>query len=290
MVYKKLSSIFLAVGLCCSFEHGYVHAQQEESLATSALTSAVLVGSVVAVGMSSAYSLDNLRSHNAMLQKIEATYGLVPVYDWYQLPGHYLVQAICGKDDIVADIKINQCIDIIKSKVAKKNHTQDLFDFRLFIKQLPHVDMKGLYCIATSYFNDFNCTTLGQLKSVIESSLDMVEQNFKTLKKELTSLSNKDLLPGTFDEFYTFKINVLSGVQRPILNSSLGFFGYSALHNGERVKTCIIATAKYHAYLRLLQELFVACTDDDATILQHGAGVLHFTLQHDNYNQSVKIN
>jgi hypothetical protein len=297
MIHKKLKrwkSFFLGLSLLSVLSMQDLHAQEpafSEKVADGLIYvgkhMAVLGASLAVVG-SVMIGVENLKIHDVLLQIIEVRYGLVPQYDWYQLPGHYLVQTLCNNGYQTENLEVNQVITAIQQKVAKKSDTE-LFNFPLFVQKMPHTDQAGLYCIAKSYFNDYKCVTLGDLKENIDDYIKVIEDDFKELKT-LTNLSNKSVVPTTLQEFNVFKAEVLQGMQSPIINSSLGIFGYSALHNGERVKTCIIAIAKYHAYLVLLQELFAACIDDNSTILQNDSGVLHFTLQHINYNQSVKIN
>ena len=160
-----------------------------------------------------------------------------------------------------------------------------MFDFSLFIKNIPHANSIGSYYIAKSFFDNFECKTLGDLKSTISIFIQELEGIFKELKT-LTNLSNKSVMPTNLQEFTTFKAQVLQGMQSPIINSFLGFFGYSALHNDERVKTCIIAIVKYHAYLTLLEELFATCSDHLNMDLQSG-GNLQFSLEHAN---NIQVN
>jgi hypothetical protein len=291
MIYKKskmFRNVFLSFGLLSSLSNSQLDAQ-EKSWNNTIAQGAVIVGTVTAVGTSVVYSICKLRFDNELLLEMESGYDLFPVYDWYQLPGDYLVKTLCGSvPEYLNVVDIEPCVQFAKSKSGKMSDAE-LFNFPLFVQKMPHTDQAGLYCVAKSYFNDCKCVTLGDLKKNIDSYIEVIEDCFKELKT-LTNLSNKSVAPSNLQEFTTFKTQVLQGMQSPIINTSLGFFGYSALHNGERVKTCIIAIAKYHAYLVLLQELFAACIDDNSTILQGDSGVLHFTLQHNNYNQSVKIN
>lgn len=291
MIHKKskmFRNVFLSFGLLSSFGSSHLDAQ-EQSWSNTIAQGAVIVGTATVVGYSVVHAIANLQRDNNFLLDIESGYGLSPVYDWYQVPGDYLVKTLCGPvpQYLNKNVEVELCIQFAKSKSGKMSDTE-LFNFPLFVQKMPHSDQAGLYCIAKSYFNDYKCVTLGDLKENIDDYIKVIEDDFKELKT-LTNLSNKSVVPTTLQEFNVFKAEVLQGMQSPIINSSLGIFGYSALHNGERVKTCIIAIAKYHAYLVLLQELFAACTDDNNTILQGDAGVLHFTLQHTNYNQSVKI-
>lgn len=280
MIAKK-SKIYKTLLMTAGFLNIQYASAQEKSWTTWASQNALAAGVVAAVGTSVAYSIENLRLHNDLLTSIEDRYGIKPVYEWYDMPAQYTLQALCSTCKITQVIEMDNSIKAIEQKVAKTTSAQ-LFNFGLFTHNLPHIDQNGYYCIAAGYFKDFNCSTLGKLKEEISATIDRVNQDVVSLKKVIS-------FPKSVINFNDFQHQISQAFASPVINSACGYFGYSALYNSDRAKNCVIALSKYHAYLNLLQELFNVCVDPHDTNLKSG-GYLKFTIQHNQYNQSVQIN
>lgn len=229
------------------------------------------------LGASLVRGIYNVRADNAVLQGFETKYGLTPEYNWYQKPGNAAISIVCAG----CDIQLQQALpfmNIVTLKMEKiSNNT--LFDFALFTNQLPHTGINESYCIAKNYFNNFGCQTLGEMRQLIDNSLMITAQDLQQLKM-LTNLGGKFKMPETLQDFNTMQNLLNQSSQSVVTNSYLGAFGYSPLHNGQRVKDYIVHVVKVHAYLNNLQQLFTVCSDAPDTLIQNQAGNLNFTLQH----------
>ena len=222
-----------------------------------------------------------------MLQVIETKYGLVPAYDWYQLPGHYATNLICYGSDVQTVEQVSPFVQMMKSKIEKMTDAT-IFDFSLFINQFPHTGVDNSYCIAKKYFDGSQCETLSDLQSTVDNSINMIEADFKKLMK-LTELSNSFKLPVTLHDFNAMQVSLNQYEQNLIVNSYLGVFGYSPLQNGQRVKDLMSETMKYRAFLLNLKEILATCSDASDTQLKDAQGNLNFTLQHVHHVEAVQI-
>jgi len=251
----------------------------------------LIIGSVVAIRAAILSSLVcgiyNIREQDAMLQSIEIKYGLIPAYDWYQLPGHYATQLICYGSDVQTVEQVPPFIQMLKSKVEKMTDAT-IFDFTAFIDQFPHTGVNNSYCIAKKYFDGGQCVTLSDLQSTVDNSITMIEADFKELMK-LTELSNAFKLPVTLNDFNNMQLFLNQYEQHIIINSYLGAFGYSPLQNGQRVKNSILEIVRYRAFLLNLKEVLATCSDSKDTQLKDAQGNLSFTLQHVHHVQDVQI-
>lgn len=239
------------------------------------LTGTAVIGAIL--GASLVRGIYNVRADNAMLQGVETKYGLTPEYNWYQKPGNAAISIACAG----CDIQLQQALPFMNIVGAKneKISNDTLFDFAAFTNQLPHTGINESYCIAKNYFNNFGCQTLGEMRQLIDNSLMITAQDFQQLKM-LTNLGGKFKMPETFQDFNSMQMLLNQSSQSVVNNSFLGAFGYSPLHNGQRVKDYIMHVVKVHAYLNNLQQLFTVCSDAPDTLIQNQAGNLNFTLQH----------
>jgi len=276
-VIDPAKAIFTSLGIASAV----AGAKCNEFIATKfTKNDAIVIGSAAIgaiFGASLVRGIYNVRADNAMLQAVEAKYGLAPEYNWYQKPGNGAISIVCAG----CDIQLQQALpfmNIITSKMEKISNNI-LFDFAEFTNQLPHTGINDSYCIAKHYFNDFECQTLGNIRELINASLLITTQDFQQLKK-LTNLGAKFKMPETLQDFNQMQNVLHQSSQSVITNSYLGAFGYSPLHNGQRAKDYIVHVAKFHAYLNNLQQLFTVCSDAPDTLIQNQAGNLNFTLQH----------
>ncbi len=254
--------------------------QNDAIAGATALTSAVFGASLIR-------GMYNVRDQNAMLQEIEAQYGLVPAYDWYQLPGYYATKLICYGSDVQAVEQVSPFIQMIKSKVEKMTDAR-IFGFTAFIDQFPHTGVNHSYCIAKKYFDGSQSATLSDLQSNVDNYIAMIEQDFKKLMK-LTELSNSFKLPVTLHDFHAMELFLNQYKQHLIINSLLGACGYSPLQNGQRVKDLMLEIIKYRAFLLNLKEILATCSDSKDTQLKDADGNLNFTLQHVHHVNAVEI-
>lgn len=269
-VFTSLGVVSAVIGAKCN------------QLTTSKFTDndAIVFGSTAIgalLGASLIRGIYNIRADNAMLQGVAVTYGLTPECNWYQKPGNAAISIVCAGCDMQAQ-QVSPFMNVITSKIEKiSNNT--LFDFGSFTNQLPHTGINDSYCIAKYYFNDFECQNLDNVRTLINASLLMTVQDFEQLKM-LTNLDAKFKMPETLQDFNSMQMLLNQSSQFVVTNSCLGAFGYSPLHNGQRVKDYIVHVARIHAYLKNLQELFNVCSDAPDTLIQNQAGNLNFTLQH----------
>lgn len=243
----------------------------------------ILAGTMLsaALGSSIVVGMYNLRKHNELLLALEARYGLVHVYDWHEEPSYWIMQGLCGRYDQDFSQEENACMVVVKNKFERMNNQLSLFDFYQFAQQIPHVDQQGFYAVSKQYFSDYHCKTLGELQSVVASSLKMLEHDFLQLKK-LTNLSNSTKLPFTSMAYSSLLADINKGTQT-VFNTYLGSFGYSALHNSQRVKTLLIQIIQNYIFLNQLDMLLKTCHDDASSVISDGSqGFLSFTIQHFN--------
>jgi|GEM_PF-1257097 len=252
------------------------------------INAAMAIGGIIGglIGGSFMRGIYNVRADNTILKNIEARYTLKPVYNWSQLPANYATHIICAGSDVQVQEKLS-CLDFINQKIIKM--TDDtIFDFTLFTNKLPHTSIDGFYCVAKNYFNDFECFTVGDLRELIDNSLVIVEEDFQQLKK-ITNLDKQMKIPVSLQDFNSMKMLLHQSQQQVVMNSCLGAFGYSPLHNSQQAKDFIVHVVKIHAFLNNLKELFATCADGSDILVYNNVGHLNFTLQHINYVQNVQI-
>jgi len=231
----------------------------------------------------------NVRAQNETISDIESRYGLTPLYNWYQVPGEILTNSICygveegnNPDNQYFSTIIKEITDRVDSiDYLNNNNVWTMGDF---INKLPHIDQNKYYTMAQSFFVSIfgSHQNMGNISYSIDRSLEIIEADFDNLKK-LTGLNNHTKMPKTGAEFMTFVNDLNQSSQSVVMNSYLGMFGYSGLHNGPRVKTCIKKVVQYHQFLAQLRSL-VGLNCDGPDTMVSGQGVLYFAVQHLNEN------
>ena len=148
---------------------------------------------------------------------------------------------------------------------------------------MPHTNFKEAYCISKNYLGCFGYPTLGMLKDAVVHQIESIEQDFKQLT-HLTDLSwSFAHMPATLLELKVLEGQLVKLSDYYGAYTFLGAFGYSPIHNGQRVKNYLVALAKMHAFLLNLQELLATCIDNEETQLIQSQGYLQFSLQHVHY-------
>jgi len=285
-IYQSLDAdkVFLGCGVVAvgiGMQNSYYTGKQISS-------NPVAIGSIMVVQSTLIASLIkglyNLRKHQVMLQEIEARYGFSHHNAWSQLPGYYATQLICFGSQETTEA-ISSCMQTIKLKTEKMDNAV-IFDFAQFINVFPHIAVGQSYCTAKHYFSAFGCVTLSDLKNIIRDLKVTLEQDFQKLKS-LTDLPYAYKMPLTLQDFNNFVLFLNQGKQYVVVNTLLGAFGYSSLHNCDRVKNYITQIVKYYTYASHLEEMLLTCSDDIDTQL-NTQGNLNFTLQHIDHTVAIK--
>jgi hypothetical protein len=275
---STVDQIFIGVGVVSAVAGAWCGYAITHGL-VGATTGALIAGSVVK-------GVHNIRYYNQILAQCEFDYGLLHHHvDWLQYPLQLGQNAVCLES---APINTTHRADheLCMSEVQKKISLFDVVDaqaiwkFEKFKDTFPHTDFQSAYCVSKSYVGLFGYPTVGTLKSAVAYQLTKIEADFNTLKS-LTSLSWSDVkIPISLDTFNQFKGNLLACSHYYGAYAWLGAFGLSSVHNGQRVKDCLLSLAKIHTFLMNFQELLNTCVDSDDTELISAQGLLNFSVQH----------
>jgi hypothetical protein len=256
---------------------------------------------VTAVAALTAYSvtrgLQNMRRDQQMLLNIEKTYGLTQQYGFLEMPGVAFRDALSMPVEDTMITKVDPFMIAVKDKVRslKELHPLALWDFGMFTHFLPHTDMGGVYGVSVNYFQPFHAPYMKKLKESVNFHIQMIESDFNTLK-QMSSLWS---FGGSFAEYgvkipktQTAFIELLDALnqnsQHTIITTFGGIFGYSPLHNSDRVKTAMTVLSEYHIYLLQLREFLSTCAQDDFVDLQDTSGYLSFLVQHTHFVRENK--
>jgi hypothetical protein len=243
---------------------------------------------VAALTVSLAQGVYNIRRYHFMMSQYQLDYSLSsPVY-LIEYPLQATQNLICSglpALDMSHQNKHGLAVTEISKKIALFDAADPLniWDFTKFSNIMPHTSIKEAYCVSKSYLGSFGYPTLGILKDSVTYQIAKIEQDFK----QLTSLTDLPWyfvkIPKTYQELQSLENQLQKLSHYYGAYAFLGAFGYSCVHNGDRVKNYLISLTKMHAFLVNLQELLATCMDSDETQLIQSHGVLQFSLQHVHY-------
>ncbi len=240
--------------------------------------------------------LQNMRQQQQILVNIENKYGFKQQYGFFQLPGVVLRDAMCCpvEDTVVA--QLDPFMVAVKNKVLslKVLHPLAVWDFGMFTHFNPHTDLHGVYAVSVNYFQEFGSSDIKGLKDSVNQHIKMIEDDFDVLK-QMTSLWSFGSyaqyglkIPKTQAEYLDLVDQLNQLCQRKYMALLGGVFGYSPLHNAQRVVTAMAALVEYRMYLVHLRDFLLTCVQDDVTIIQNTSGHLSFLVQHVHFVQEKK--
>lgn len=246
----------------------------------------VFIGvSLSTLTISALLGIYNIRNYNQILHQCMFDYGLnVPVYI-IDYPLQFLHNLICVGEPMLDETyqkKHGQCLTEIDKKINLFDgvNCEIIWNFQYFKDTMPHTDFNNAYCIAKNYLGSFGYPTIGHLKYAIDEQIAKIEIDYKKLIS-LTDLPWYYLsIPRNFVAMCNLEQRLSTFSDYHGIYSFLGAFGYSAEHNGQRIKTVILAVTKIYAFLLNFQELLATCIADDSTQLIAAPGVIEFSIQH----------
>jgi hypothetical protein len=290
---NKLFGYYSQRLLCCfllAFQGLYGSGEFESRSSSNALGTIGLGLSASALVVSAAQGVYNIRKYHALMSQYQLDYCLTsPVYV-KDYPLQMVQNVICSGLpvlDLAHQNKHGLAVLEIRKKVAifDSLDPQIIWDFNKFKNIMPHTSMNAAYCVAKSYLASFGYPTLKVLKDAVAYQIIKIEQDFQQLGN-LTDLPWYFVhIPKSFEEFQKLDVQLSNFSDYYGLYALLGACGYSAIHNGQRVKNYLLSLAKMYAFLSHFQELLATCIDNDETPLIQSQGVLQFSLQHVHYVQ-----
>ena len=248
-----------------------------QTISTVAGTSALIV--------STAQGIYNIRRYHFMMAQYQLDYNLSSPIFLIEYPLQAVQNLICSGLPAL-DMEHQNQYGLAVKEIAKKIAVFDgvdpatIWDFEKFRTTMPHTSIKEAYCISKSYLGCFGYPTLGVLKSSVAYQISKIEKDFK----QLTNLTDLPWyfvkIPKNLADLYQLENQLAKFSHYYGGYALLGAFGYSCIHNGNRVKNYLITLAKMHAFLLNFQELLATCMDSDETSLIQSQGALQFSLQH----------
>lgn len=279
--------------LCCfllAFQGLYGSEEFESRSSTNALGTIGVGLGVSALVVSAAQGVYNIRKYHALMSQYQLDYCLTsPVYV-KDYPLQVVQNVICAglpALDLTHQNKHGLAVLEIRKKIAifDSLDIQAVWSFNKFKNIMPHTSMNEAYCVSKSYLASFGYPTLKFLKDSIAYQMIKIEQDFQQLAK-LTDLPWYFVqIPKTFEEFQKLEAQLNDFSDCCGAYALLGACGYSAVHNGQRVKNYLLSLSKMYAFLSNFQELLATCIDNDEIQLIQSQGVLQFSLQHVHYVQ-----
>lgn len=242
------------------------------------------VGGAIAVSVMQ--GIYNIRSYNQVLSQCQSDYVLPDQYlHWLQYPSQFGQDVVCLESPAIDMTYCNDHAACMieahqKIKLFEVSDPQSIWRFEAFKDTFPHTDSRLTYRVSKSYLGLFGYPTLGILKTAIACHIAKIKVDFELLKN-LTSLSWSDItLPKDMKELDAFEVALLHCCDYYGAYTLLGAFGWSSVHNGQRIKGYLVTLAKMHAFFINFQELLRTCSDNDDTELINAQGLLNFSLQH----------